>query len=213
MKNETLTAILNEKDKLSAYMGVGVDYYKGETGKSGADEVYIGPEPPTDPQVKLWVDTEDQSVGVVNWDDVGNKANFATVATSGSYNDLTDKPVIPEAPDLTNYATKDDLANAKPDLTPYAKTADLSTVATSGSYNDLTDKPTIPEAPDLTPYAKTADLSTVATTGSYEDLTNKPTIPEPYTLPTASTDTLGGVKVDGSTITITDGVISSAGCG
>ena len=49
MKNETLTAILNEKDKLSAYMGVGVDYYKGETGKSGADEVYIGAEPPTDP--------------------------------------------------------------------------------------------------------------------------------------------------------------------
>lgn len=180
MKNETLTAILNEKDKLSAYMGVGVDYYKGETGKSGADEVYIGAEPPTDPQVKLWVDTEAQSVGAVDWDDVGNKPNFATVAESGSYNDLIDKPIIPEAPDLTNYATKDDLANVKPDLTPYAKTADLSTVATSGSY---------------------------------EDLTNKPTIPEPYTLPTASTDTLGGVKVDGETITIADGVISSAGGG
>ena len=208
MKNETLTAILNEKDKLSAYMGVGVDYYKGETGKSGADEVYIGAEPPTDPEVKLWVDTEDQSLDVVDWDDVENKPNFATVATSGSYNDLTDKPVIPEAPDLTNYATKDDLANAKPDLTPYAKTADLSTVATSGSYNDLIDKPTIPEAPDLTPYAKSADLSTVATSGSYEDLTNKPnlfsgnyedltnkpTIPDAYTLPTASTTTLGGVK-------------------
>ena len=164
MKNETLTAILNEKDKLSAYMGVGVDYYKGETGKSGADEVYIGAEPPTDPQVKLWVDTEAQSVGAVDWNDVGNKPNFATVATSGSYNDLIDKPVIPEAPDLT-------------------------------------------------PYAKTADLSTVATSGSYEDLTNKPTIPEPYTLPTASTTTLGGVKVDGSTITITDGIISSAGGG
>ena len=211
MKNETLTAILNEKDKLSAYMGVGVDYYKGETGKSGADEVYIGAEPPTDPQVKLWVDTEAQSVGAVDWNDVENKPNFATVAESGSYNDLTDKPVIPEAPDLT----------------PYAKTADLSTVATSGSYNDLIDKPTIPEAPDLTGYAKTADLSTVATTGSYEDLTNKPnlfsgnyedltnktTIPDAYTLPTASTDTLGGVKVDGSTITIADGVISSAGGG
>ena len=49
--------------------------------------------------------------------------------------------------------------------------------------------------------------------GNYEDLTNKPTIPEPYILPTASTTTLGGVKVDGSTITITDGVISSAGGG
>ena len=221
MKNETLTAILNEKDKLSAYMGVGVDYYKGETGKSGADEVYIGPEPPTDPEVKLWVDTEDQSLDVVDWNDVENKPNFATVATSGSYNDLTDKPVIPEAPDLT----------------PYAKTADLSTVATSGSYNDLTDKPVIPEAPDLTnyatkedlanakpdltPYAKTADLSTVATTGSYydlknkpdlfsgdyQDLTNKPTIPQPYTLPTASYNTLGGVKVSQTDINRQYGIV------
>ena len=192
MKNETLTAILNEKDKLSAYMGVGVDYYKGETGKSGADEVYIGAEPPTDPQVKLWVDTEAQSVGTVDWNDVGNKPNFATVATSGSYNDLIDKPVIPEAPDLT----------------PYAKTADLSTVATSGSYEDLTNKPNLFSGnyEDLT---NKPNLFS----GNYEDLTNKPTIPEPYTLPTASTDTLGGVKVDGSTITITDGVISSAGGG
>lgn len=152
-------------DTIEGKLGLGVDYYKGETGKSGADEVYIGAEPPTDPQVKLWVDTEAQSVGAVDWNDVENKPNFATVAESGSYNDLTDKPVIPEAPDLT-------------------------------------------------PYAKTADLSTVATSGSYEDLTNKPTIPEPYTLPTASTTTLGGVKVDGTTITIADdGVISSAGGG
>lgn len=145
MKNETLTAILNEKDKLSAYMGVGVDYYKGDTGKSGADEVYIGAEPPTDPQVKLWVDTEDQSYVPVEWKDVGNKPDFATVATSGSYEDLTNTP-------------------------------------------NLFD-------------------------GDYNKLTNKPTIPEPYTLPTASTDTLGGVKVDGETITIADGVISSAGGG
>lgn len=164
-------------DTIEGKLGLGVDYYKGEPGKSGADEVYIGAEPPTDPQVKLWVDTEAQTPHV-EWNDVGNKPNFATVATSGSYNDLTDKPVIPEAPDLT----------------PYAKTADLSTVATSGSYEDLINKPNL-------------------FSGNYEDLTNKPTIPEPYTLPTASTTTLGGVKVDGSTITITDGVISSAGGG
>ena len=30
-----------------------------------------------------------------------------------------------------------------------------------------------------------------------------------YTLPTASTTTLGGVKVDGSTVTISNGVISA----
>lgn len=34
-----------------------------------------------------------------------------------------------------------------------------------------------------------------------------------YTLPTATTSTLGGVKVDGTTITINNGVISSASSG
>jgi hypothetical protein len=38
---------------------------------------------------------------------------------------------------------------------------------------------------------------------------NKPAIPSEYTLPTASADTLGGVKI-GSGITITDGVISAS---
>ena len=60
-----------------------------------------------------------------------------------------------------------------------------------------------------TTYAKTSSLSTVATTGSYNDLTNKPAT---YTLPTASTEVLGGVKVDGTTITATpEGVITAVG--
>lgn len=65
---------------------------------------------------------------------------------------------------------------------------------------------------NLANYTPTSALATVATSGSYNDLTNKPSIPEAYTLPTASTTTLGGVKVDGTTITITpDGTISSTG--
>lgn len=55
---------------------------------------------------------------------------------------------------------------------------------------------------DATPPSKTV---------SWDEIENKPEIPAPYTLPTASTSTLGGVKVDGSTITIADGVISSVG--
>ena len=35
--------------------------------------------------------------GSVDWDDITNKPDFATVATSGSYNDLSDKPTIPPA--------------------------------------------------------------------------------------------------------------------
>ena len=49
--------------------------------------------------------------------------------------------------------------------------------------------------------------------GSYNDLSDKPTIPSEYTLPTASVSTLGGVKVDGSTITIDNGVISVSNTG
>ena len=56
---------------------------------------------------------------------VGNKMDqvtLATVATTGNYNDLKNKPTLPN---LSN----------------------LAKVATSGSYNDLTDCPTIPEVP------------------------------------------------------------------
>ena len=47
-------------------------------------------------------------------------------------------------------------------------------------------------------------------TVSYTSLTDKPTIPPTYTLPTATTTVLGGVKIDGSTITISGtGVITA----
>lgn len=67
--------------------------------------------------------------------------------------------------------------------------------AFSGDYNDLANKPT---------------LATVATSGNYNDLSNRPSA---YTLPTATTSVLGGVKVDGTTITISNGVITSIGGG
>lgn len=81
--------------------------------------------------------------------------DLATVAVTGDYDDLTNKP----------------------DLSVYAETADLAVVATTGSYNDLTNKPTIPAAqvnsdwnassgvsqilnkPDLSVYATQSDLN------------------------------------------------------
>lgn len=36
--------------------------------------------------------------GTVTWDDIEDKPSFATVATSGSYNDLSNTPTIPDAP-------------------------------------------------------------------------------------------------------------------
>ena len=80
--------------------------------------------------------------------DVNNLTNYtlttslATVATSGSYNDLSNKPSIPtKTSDLTNDSgfIDKDVNN----LTNYTLSSSLATVATSGSYNDLSNKPTI----------------------------------------------------------------------
>ena len=54
---------------------------------------------------------------------------------------------------------------------------------------------------------KASDLATVATSGSYNDLSDKPTIPSAYTLPTASSAVMGGVKI-GSNISVSSGTIS-----
>lgn len=90
-------------------------------------------------------------------------SDLATVATSGSYNDLTDKPVIPEVPtnvsaftndagyltehqSLSNYYNKsqtDNLLNGKVNI------GSLATVANTGSYNDLTNKPDLSTKQDV----------------------------------------------------------------
>ena len=81
----------------------------------------------------------------VAWGDVTGKPTFATVATSGSYDDLSNKPTIPAAQVQANWTqtttTAVDYIKNKPAL---------STVATSGSYSDLTNKPTIPTVNNAT---------------------------------------------------------------
>lgn len=66
-----------------------------------------------------------------------NTADLATVATSGSYNDLSDKPTIPAAQVNSDW-------NANSGVAQILNKPTLATVATSGSYNDLSNKPTIP---------------------------------------------------------------------
>ena len=67
-------------------------------------------------------------------DYIKNKPELAKVATTGSYNDLKDKPTIVQSDWEQNDSTKEDFIKNKPEL---------ATVATTGSYNDLKDKPTI----------------------------------------------------------------------
>lgn len=130
-----------------------------------------------------------------------NKPSLATVATSGSYNDLSNTPTIPDISgkvdkvngkglstnDFTNdLKTKlDGIAagaevNVQSDWNETTTTSDayiknkptLATVATSGSYNDLSNKPTLFSGD----YNDLTNKPTLFS-GNYNDLTNKPTIP------------------------------------
>ena len=61
-----------------------------------------------------------------------NSADLATVATTGSYTDLSNKPTIPtKVSELQNDSG-------------YVAGSSLATVATTGAYSDLTGTPTIP---------------------------------------------------------------------
>ncbi len=104
---------------------------------------------------------------------------LATVATSGSYNDLTNQPAIPAAQVNSDW-------NASSGVSQILNKPALATVATSGSYNDLTNQPAIPAAQVNSDWNASSGVSqilnkpalaTVATSGSYNDLSNQPAIP------------------------------------
>ena len=123
----------------------------------------------------------------IDYSEITGTPSLSSVATSGSYNDLSDKPVI-------FSGSYNDLSD-KPVL---------STVATSGSYNDLINQPSIPSS--LTQLSDVAYL--VASSGqvlrhngtaftnatlSYNDLSDTPVIPS---VPT-SIDDMDDVNISG----------------
>ena len=83
-----------------------------------------------------WADIQAAIGGSVDWNDITNKPDFATVATSGSYSDLSDKPTIPSAYTLP-AATKTTLGGVKAgtNIADLNTSADLTTVI--GTVNRL----------------------------------------------------------------------------
>lgn len=130
---------------------------------------------------------------------------LSNVATSGSYNDLSDKP---------STFTPSSHNHTKSEITDFpaipSKVSELEN--DSGFLNKETD-PSVPShvknitQDNINTWNGKSDFS-----GSYNDLSDKPTIPSAYTLPTASASTLGGVKV-GAGLSISNGVLSATGGG
>lgn len=114
-------------------------------------------------------DTMSQNSITVSLGGKANTSDLSSVATSGSYNDLSNKPNIPTK---TSQLTND---------SDFVVSSNLATVASSGSYTDLSNKPTIPtktsELTNDSNFVPSSSLATVATSGSYNDLSNTPTIP------------------------------------
>ena len=116
-------------------------------------------------------------------------ADLATVATTGDYNDLINKPIIPEQVQSDwneSDSSKRDYIKNKPDLSQYATEQELNNyydkgqvdgmlnnkVDTSTLNSDYYNKNTVNNLLDTK--ADTSDLAQVATSGDYNDLTNKP---------------------------------------
>lgn len=89
------------------------------------------------------------------------------------------------------------------DLSPYLQKDDAE-----ATYAKKTDKPAAASTADKVANVLTFAGAEQKTYDGSEDVTV--TIPEAYTLPTATADALGGIKV-GSGLTITDGVLSANG--
>lgn len=92
--------------------------------------------------------------------------DLATVATSGSYDDLTDKPTIPAAQVNSDW-------NA---VSGVAQILNKPTLGTAASAN-TTDFATAAQGALAATAVQPGDLATVATTGNYSDLSGTPTIP------------------------------------
>ena len=127
-------------------------------------------------------------------------SDLSTVATSGSYNDLSNKPVTMTPTshthgNITNDGKIGSNAN-KPLITTTGGTVTTGSFGTTantfceGNDSRLSDART-PTAHTHSASDITSGLATVATSGSYNDLSNKPTIP------TVNDGTLT-IKVNGS---------------
>ena len=158
--------IYDLEDQIAAIVPevIGDEYYTAEEVDEKIAEIPTFD--PTNYYTKSQLYTKTETNGLLSAK--ANTSALSTVAFSGSYTDLTNKPTIP---DVSNYYTKSETYNQTEVnnlLSTKADTSSLSTVATSGSYNDLLNKPTIPAAQVNSDWNANSGVAQIL---------NKPTIP------------------------------------
>ena len=92
---------------------------------------------PTIPAAQIQVDWNEVVASEIDY--IKNKPSLATVAVSGSYNDLINKPSIPPT------QVQSDWNVGTPSAVEYIKNKPtFHPVATSGAYSDLSGRPAVP---------------------------------------------------------------------
>lgn len=152
----------------------------------------------------------------VTWSTITGKPSFATVATSGNYNDLSNKPTIPTKLPTPNVLTFTGAVTGTWDGSA-AKTVNIPS---GSSYTLPLASNSIRGGIKLSSSTQGGTPNGITTTSgrtyavqvnsSEQAVVNVPWTDTKYTLPTASATTLGGVKV-GSGLSISNGVLSTSG--
>lgn len=197
------TAFTNDAGYLTEHQSLSNYYTKSEVDAKVADG---GTFDPTQYYTKTDVDAaisgKVESADLANvattgdYDDLTNKPTLF----SGDYNDLDNKPTIPTVPtNVSDFTNDAGYLTQHQDISGKANTADLASVATSGDYNDLTNKPTIPTVPT----SNTAFTNDAGYLTQHQDISGKLNVSD-FNSYSASTATAIGSKLDSTAYTPTD---------
>lgn len=161
-----------------------------------------------------------------------------TIRGVQDYADSQDQKILQAAKqEITNRITSDKLPKATTEQFGVVKVGQGLKISSTGAliatgegvtastveWNNVINKPQADEIENDQYYLTLINtLGAAARSNNYNDLNNKPdlsiyaeksAIPDLYELPVATTETLGGVKIDGKTITIKDGIIKAQDAG
>lgn len=108
-----------------------------------------------------------------------SEITLATVATSGDYDDLINKPTIPAAVTEATvsgwgFTKNTGTVTSVNNVSPVNGNVTLSIPTVPTNVSAFTNDAGYITSSALNPYVLSADLATVATSGSYNDLSNKP---------------------------------------